>query len=309
MDEAVSDAKKNKLPIYKWCVWECMKSCRDYSCSTCKVASLCPGLQMKESDGYYELSDFISKVEGLSEYVIQVEWLCDKLGRDDLMYGAQFDELIHSSLTLPGFNDGLPVLLSIDWGGTSPFSVGVWQRFDLGWVRIDELYMPNTTNRKVIAACKEATWWKNVVGGVADPSRVDLIAEWADEGVRLTPANNAVESGIGAVRNALRPLVGTPKFFVSRRCQAWLNEVHSYCESHGRPVKENDHAMDETRYFVMWQMADKSVRAGVVYHAGMKKKDEDKNEQPKVIVQPTDQDLALQALKEKFQPRRGHVVR
>jgi hypothetical protein len=270
MDRALEQARAYHTPVYKWCVWEVLKSCRDYSCSTCKVSRFCPGTHMKDADGYYELEDFVKKAEGLSEHVLQVEWLCEKLGRDDLVYGSQFDMDLHSPLGLPEFNEGLPVLVSIDWGGAAPFSVGAWQKFEFGWVRIDEVYQANTTNRLVMAECKLRPWWKNVVGGVADPSRVDLKKEWEDEGIRLTPANNVVDAGIDATRNALRPLVGTPLFYVSRRCQNWLGEVQSYEERNGRPVKKYDHAMDETRYFVVWQMALRTVRAGGVYFSGMK---------------------------------------
>lgn len=308
MDKALAKAQESNTRVYKWCVWECLQSCRDYSCSTCKLTAYCPGQHMKDADGYYRLEDFISKLYHLSLTTLQLEWLCIKIGRDDLIYG-QFDLELHSSLNLPGYAESLPVLLSIDWGGTSPFSVGAWQKFDFGWVRIDEVYMGNTTNSKVLSECKLKPWWSHVVGGVADPSRVDLIGEWAQEGIRLMPANNAVQPGIDATRNAMRPLIGAPLFFVNRRCQAWINEVLGYREKGGRPVKEMDHAMDETRYFTMWQMEPRPARSGTIYHAGMKK-EEVKPAQPAIAVAPEPPLTAeLRALKEKYQPRLGRVIR
>jgi hypothetical protein len=109
----------------------------------------------------------------------------------------------------------------------------------------------NTTNKRVITECKAKPWWKNIKEGVGDPSRPDLIKEWKDDGITIVQANNDVEPGIEAVRDALAPVLGKAKFFVNRKCRHWMREVLSYCEKNGKPVKENDHTQDETRYFVM----------------------------------------------------------
>jgi hypothetical protein len=268
MDKAVAAARAAGTPFYKWCIWEALRSCRDYSCSMCKVSSFCPGTHMKEADGYYEIEDFIKKISDLNEMTLRVEWFCEKIGRSDLVYGQDFDESLHSPLDLPGFNESLPVLLSIDFGGIHPFSVGVWQQFSFGWVRVDEVYMANTTNGAVLEECGRRPWWKNVEAAVADPSRADLIKEWEDAGITVVPADNSVEAGLEAQRAALRPISGVPKIFVNRRCQAWLREVESYYEKNGRPVKENDHAMDETRYFCLWVLKPRHVRKGKIYIAG-----------------------------------------
>jgi hypothetical protein len=280
MDMALAQATAAGHRIYRWCIWECLKSCRDYSCSTCKVTAWCPGTHMKEADGYYELEDFIKKVADLSEPMLQTEWLCRKVGRSDLVYGAQFNLEVNSPLDLPGFNPDLPVLLSIDWGGSNPFSVGVWQQMEFGGeglvahIRVDEVYMPGT-NQGVLAECRQRPWWANVPkrdqflnGGVADPSRPDLIEEWRDANVILVPANNDVDQGIEAVRVGLRPMIGRATLYAVRQCQAWLREIQSYAQRNGRPVKEGDHAMDETRYYALWQIG-RPARRGRVYYTGM----------------------------------------
>jgi hypothetical protein len=276
MDMALTQATASRQRVYKWCVWECLKSCRDYSCSTCKATPWCPGQQMKQADGYYELEDFLKKAADLSEETLMTEWLCRKVGRSDLIYGGYFSLEANSPLDLPGFNLDLPVLVSIDWGGSNPFSVGAWQRFIMGedivHVRIDEVYMPGT-NKALLAECKLRPWWANiprwpVPGGTADPSRSDLIGEWRDEGINLIAADNDVDRGIEAVRVGLRPLFGKPKIMAVRLCQAWLREVQAYSQRNGRPVKENDHAMDETRYYTLWQIG-KPARRGRVYFSGM----------------------------------------
>lgn len=67
--------------------------------------------------------------------------------------------------------------------------------------------------------------------------------------------------------------------------------------------------MDETRYFTMWQMEPRPARSGTIHHAGMKK-EEVKPAQPAIAVAPEPPLTAeLRALKEKYQPRLGRVIR
>jgi len=170
---------KESIQLYKYCVWECLESCRNYSCSTCKLSEFCPGKQMKDASGYYKISDFILKLETLSLNSIKLEWFCEKIGIGDTVYQEEYDSDIH--LITRDFSERYDVYLSVDWGGVHPFSVGAWQNFpDIGWVRVDEVYMANTTNQRLIEETKKRKWWKNVIDGVADPSRPDLIMEWAD---------------------------------------------------------------------------------------------------------------------------------
>jgi hypothetical protein len=219
---------------------------------------------MKQADGYYKVQDFAQKLTELNLLTLQVEWFCEKIGRSDLVYGDQYDEAIHSPSNLPYFSPARPVYLSIDWGG-SVFSIGVWQAFDIGWVRVTELYEVGTTNQRLIEKARSQPWWSNIKAAVADPARDDLIREWRDAGIPIIPAKNAVVPGIEATRNALRPVVGQPKFYVNPICKDWRREVMGYREKNGLPVKDKDHAMDETRYFVMWVIAAKPLRKGRVF--------------------------------------------
>jgi hypothetical protein len=262
MDKVLKIAEeKGGYKVYKHCVWECIESCKGYSCSTCPLSSLCPGPQVKEADGYYKIADLIYKLQTMSMDTFQREWSCEKIGRDDLVYGAEFDEDLHCPLSLPAFKTDDWVYLSIDWGGTDPFSVGAWQFFkDIGWVRIDEVYIGNTTNPRVIAECKTRPWWANVMkskdgsGGVADPSRADLRGEWAAEGIGLEPADNDIDTGVEAVKGALRPIIGNPRIYINRKCKNSRREMLSYCVKNGKIVDKFNHAPDEIRYFVKWKI-------------------------------------------------------
>jgi len=273
MDQALDRARAAGMPLYKWCVWECLAPCLDYRCSTCELAPYCPGEHMKKADGYYAVEDLLAKLRTMSYLTLEVEWFCRKVGSSDLVYGHQFGLDKHSGPWLPSFSDGLPAHLSIDWGG-EVFSVGCWQQFDFGWVRVDEVYMRNTTNTRLMEECKTRPWWANVEDAVADPSRDDLIREWRAEHVRFLAADNRIDVGVGKTRDALAPVIGPPRFYVNRRCRDWLREVQSYKEKNGKPVKKNDHTQDETRYFIMAHIAGRG-RGRIILPTALRKREEE----------------------------------
>lgn len=94
------------------------------------------------------------------------------------------------------------------------------------------------------------------IPGVIDPasqgsSQVDgtkLIEVYRSLGLKLTPADNAVEAGIYKVWN----LLTTGKLKVFRSLSNWLAEFRLYQrDENGAVKKANDHLMDATRYRIM----------------------------------------------------------
>lgn len=94
------------------------------------------------------------------------------------------------------------------------------------------------------------------IPGVIDPASrgraqkdgAQLFELYKQLGLDLEIANNAVEAGIYEVWSRMSS--GRLKVFKS--CVNWINEFRLYRrDDKGRIVKENDHAMDETRYAVM----------------------------------------------------------
>ncbi len=255
--------------VYKYCIWETLESCKDYNCSTCPISSICPGTQMKEADGYYKIKDLAQKLKVLSWDTFEREWSCNKVGRGDLVYQNEYHDGL---LVNVPFNPNLPVTLSIDWGGTVPFSIGAWQKVpNLGHVRIAEIYMGNTTSPKLIKACRECPWWKNVKKLIPDPARPDLIEEWEDAFkedrliVEIAIPDNDVEVGVSAVKAAMSPVSGAPTIFFNRSCSNITREMQSYKVKNGKIVKKNDHAVDDTRYYVMEEVVEQSSGVATTY--------------------------------------------
>jgi hypothetical protein len=75
-----------------------------------------------------------------------------------------------------------------------------------------------------------------------------LLQNYQDLGLDLTAADNAREAGIYNVWQRL----STGRMKVFKSLQNWLNEYRIYRrDDKGQVVKENDHAMDATRYLEM----------------------------------------------------------
>ena len=71
-----------------------------------------------------------------------------------------------------------------------------------------------------------------------------------------TCVNKDVFSGISRVKSYLARGNGTPDLYIFSKCRRMISEFKGYCWGAGdSPVKRDDHAMDELRYFVMTRPA------------------------------------------------------
>ena len=92
---------------------------------------------------------------------------------------------------------------------------------------------------------------------IVDPSAASFIETLRRRGFRVMRANNAVADGLRVTADLLKKR----RLVSCRSCKDCLREMESYewvndGSGHDVPRKENDHAMDEMRYFAM------SVAAG-----------------------------------------------
>lgn len=93
-------------------------------------------------------------------------------------------------------------------------------------------------------------WW-------ADPSEPGNIATCRDHDLRVLPADNSVNAGIDLVASLLRPVrpeknlkaAPRPGLYIHTSCENLRAELSGYAwGDNGKPVKENDHAVDSLRY-------------------------------------------------------------
>ena len=147
--------------------------------------------------------------------------------------------------------------VSCDYGTVNPASFGLWGYSSGVWYRIDEYYYDSRregsqrTDEEHYAALERLCGDRDIEAAVCDPSAASFIECIRRHGrITAVPAKNDVISGIRRVGDALA--AGKIKIFSG--CTDSIREFHQYrwqnsvgCDA---PVKENDHAMDDIRYFV-----------------------------------------------------------
>lgn len=158
--------------------------------------------------------------------------------------------------------------VSCDYGTVNPASFGLWSLRKGCWYRVDEYYYASRetgeqrTDEEHYAALEKLCGNKPVSRVVVDPSAASFIAVISRHGkFTAVPANNEVIDGIRQVSTALKEgrikicksCVDAAREFSLYR---WNNDL-----SRDVPVKENDHAMDDIRYFVTTVLNAESTSA------------------------------------------------
>ncbi len=143
--------------------------------------------------------------------------------------------------------------ISVDYGTQNPFSAGLWCVAEGKAYRIREFYYNGRekgakTDEEYYEALRDLAGDKPVEAVVIDPSAASFIAVIRRRGrFRVKKAKNAVLSGIRLVSSLLHQ----EKLVFSPACKDTLREfgLYTWQEDADAPVKENDHAMDDIRYF------------------------------------------------------------
>lgn len=166
-----------------------------------------------------------------------------------------FSEKKHIARRLPECFE--KYVVSCDYGTVNPSSFGLWGRSDGTWYRIAEYYysskregMSRTDEEHYDGLCR-LIGDRRVEGVIVDPSAASFIECIRRHGeYPVTKAQNDVLSGIRRCSDALRD----GKLMFSENCTDILREFSLYRWDESRsgdvPIKENDHAMDDMRYFV-----------------------------------------------------------
>lgn len=147
--------------------------------------------------------------------------------------------------------------ISCDYGTVNPFSIGLWcVDGEKNAVRIKEYYFNSRAEQKQKTDEEYYIELENLAGEhkidwvVVDPSAASFIeCIRRHKKFRVAPANNSVLDGIRYTANCLR----SRQIKIHRSCEACINEFGLYSwddkASEDKVIKENDHAMDDTRYF------------------------------------------------------------
>ena len=153
-------------------------------------------------------------------------------------------------------------VISCDYGTVNPSSFGLWGLFDGVWYRIDEYYYDSRaegfqrTDEEHYDGLEKLAGERDIDKVIVDPSAASFIQTIRRHGRFIVePAENKVIDGIRCVSTALRS--GDIK--ICKNCHDAVREfgLYRWDDSGAKdcPIKENDHAMDDIRYFVMSEIA------------------------------------------------------
>ena len=157
--------------------------------------------------------------------------------------------------------------ISCDYGTLNPFSVGLWCWDGKTATRIREYYYSgrdnrsNKTDEEYYSELEKLAGDLPIKSVIVDPSAASFI-----EVIRRHHrfhAQKAVNDVVPGIARTARYLqAGIIK--IHRSCKDAIREFGLYRwdedATEDRPVKENDHAMDDTRYFVMTILRHKTKR-------------------------------------------------
>ncbi len=150
---------------------------------------------------------------------------------------------------------GAEYYISIDYGTLNPFSAGLWSVTGSKAVRIKEYYYDGRnkksqlTDEEYCNEIEELAKDRYITKVIVDPSAASFIAALKRRGFRVQQADNSVLDGIRRTSVYLKN--GNIK--IHRSCVDAIREFGLYRwddkNTVDTVVKDNDHAMDDIRYF------------------------------------------------------------
>lgn len=202
----------------------------------------------------------------------------DVKNRYERMYSGVFHDryikglwVLAEGLVYPMFNKSKHILedytpssdafyyISCDYGTLNPCSMGLWAVERDKAVRIKEFYYDgrqkgiSKTDEEYYKELEKLAEGFNVQFVIVDPSASSFITTIKQHGkLRVRKADNAVLDGIRRTST----LIDNDKIFICKCCTDIIREFSLYCwdseKLHEKDtvIKENDHAMDDMRYFV-----------------------------------------------------------
>lgn len=153
--------------------------------------------------------------------------------------------------------------ISIDYGTQNPFSAGLWCVLGDKAVRIKEFYYNGRekgiqrTDEEYCDNIDDLAEGYNIRQVIVDPSAASFIASLRKRGYFIRKANNDVLDGIRRTAVYLK----NSNIKIHRSCVDAISEFGLYRwddkATTDTVIKENDHAMDEIRYFCNTIMKNK----------------------------------------------------
>ena len=180
---------------------------------------------------------------------------------EGLIY-SMFDPKVHA-VPMTKIPQGTEYVISVDYGTSNPTSAGLWRVVRGVGYRIKEYYhdgrkkgqLTDEEHADNIEALADSVPGTQSAQIIVDPSAASFITCLRRRGrFQVLSANNDVIEGIRNVSSAFK----CRRIFISKECENAIRGLQGYVwddkkiEKTGKeePLKENDHACDDIRYFV-----------------------------------------------------------
>lgn len=188
---------------------------------------------------------------------------------EGLVY-PMFDEKRHVVDEIPWWPQG-KYYISVDYGTVNPCSMGLWLLYNEQAVRVKEYYYDSRekrrqkTDEEYYTDLEAFSLGYQIEKIIIDPSAASFKETIRRHGkFRVWDADNSVLDGIRLTGTLLQ----AGKLKIHRSCRSIISEFGAYMwdkkADTDAVVKENDHAMDDMRYFVMTIMRRKIRSKGGV---------------------------------------------
>lgn len=265
MQKVVSQAEKNNVKIFKWCIWEVIEKCKDRICSQCPLWPDCKG-RAKDAGGYFKIDDCITQMRRSSRAGFESEMLCKRPNLENVVFD-DFD--VEKHVRQLNYNPSLPLYRTLDFGFINPF-VCLWiQIDDDGVIRVIDEYQASRATIDVHAreikkrtVCGEnsvtATYCDPAGAGVNDVTGTSAVRELRSLGVAVKYQRSKILEGIELIRRALKAGDNTSGILISNKCEKLIEAMRCYhypdCSTGLKselPLKDGlyDHHIDALRYF------------------------------------------------------------
>ncbi len=212
-----------------------------------------------------------SEIKSLTATLSQSELEARRYGKFINSGGQVYSEFDESVNVIEPFNVPQEWYdnISIDPGLNNPLSAH-WYAvdYDNNIYVIAEHYETNQTveyhANKIKEICKRLNWhtasngmYSALIDSAANQrtlsSPKNVCELFYDNGILVNPkVNKDLYSGINRVKSYLKNANGVSKLFIFKNCPNMIREIKGYFwGNNDAPIKKDDHAMDELRYYIM----------------------------------------------------------
>lgn len=220
----------------------------------------------------------------------EIEMISSSMSEDELSSRKYGNFTSYGGLVYSNFDENINVIdpfnIPIDWYDTMSIDPGLHNPLSCHWYAVDydgnvyviaEHYEAQKDMEyhveKIKTICEKLNWHKGyngkydaLIDSAANQKTLASLKSvselFYDYGINVnTKVNKDLFSGISRVKSYILDQTGRRKLFIFRTCTNMIREIKSYFWSSADiPIKRDDHAMDDLRYYIMSRPDSKPIK-------------------------------------------------